>query len=426
MNSASSRVARAGDLNDVASAARRLDVWIEEQDFRGWDPHDALNSPVLRRLTLGSRIGGVLWLQLLKRFPINLRPLLRVDKGYNPKGMGLFLASYIRKYRMTRDQVDLERIDSFAKWLVEHAEQGYSGTCWGYNFDWPNRAFFAPAGTPTVVNTSFIALAFVDLHRLLNNDELGGAQPSVSGPTALETARSSCDFILRDLHALKPAADELCFSYTPLDRRLVHNASMLAAWLLAAVFRETGESRLADAALAAARYTLRRQRPDGSWPYGDAANDQWVDNFHTGFVLVALKRVADYLRTDEFDESLLCGYGFWKHNMFLAAGTPKYFPHKASPVDVHSIAQAVLTFLEFQDSDPEAVDWALRVCRWGIQNMQDPKGYFHYQIHRLYRVRIPYMRWGQAWMQRALTEIMWWSAQSRTIALIPENALCLD
>ena len=28
---------------------------------------------------------------------------------------------------------------------------GYSGPCWGYNFDWQSRNFFAPRGTPPAV-----------------------------------------------------------------------------------------------------------------------------------------------------------------------------------------------------------------------------------------------------------------------------------
>lgn len=399
------------ELDYVASAGRRLDSWIEGEEFYGWDPHDALNSPFLRALACGTRLGGVLWLQLLKRSPINLRPILGIPKGYNAKGMGLFLASYVRKYRITQDRAHLERVGFFARWLIEHIERGYTGACWGYNFDWPNRAFLAPARTPTVVNTGFIGLALLDTYRLISEDDSEAIAPlkRESLYSSLVVARSACEFILRDLHTCGSREDELCFSYTPSDHRFVHNASMLGACLLASVFAETGEAKLAEAASAAARYTARRQHRDGSWPYGDAANDQWVDNYHMGFILVALKRVAERLETSEFDDTLTRGYHFWKRHLFLEDATPKYYPDKIWPIDVHSVAQAVLTFLEFQNRDPEAVTWALRVCRWGIQKLQDPKGHFHYQIHRLYRIRIPYMRWAQAWMQRALTEIMYQS-----------------
>ena len=405
---------------EIISSLNRLDAWIEAEGFRGWDPHDALNSPLLRRLTFGSRLLGIAWLQLLRRSPLNLRPMLAISKDYNPKGMGLFLASYARKYAFSRTPQHQQHVLCLTRWLQDNAARGYSGMCWGYNFDWPNRASFAPAGTPTIVNTAFIALAFLDLHLICCNsfqpgtprnaaevaDDKRAVEWSAAQSSALNVARSACDFILQDLNTLDRTTDELCFSYTPLDGRRIHNANMMGACLLASVFRRTGETHLATAALAAARYTTRRQMPNGAWPYGEAARENWIDNFHTGFVLVALKRIRDSLRTNEFDQCLLHGYRYWKQHMFLSDGTPKYYSDKLHPIDVHSVAQAILTFLEFEQEDPEAFALAIRMARWGIENLQDPDGYFYYWICRAYKVRIPYIRWSQAWMQIALTELV--------------------
>lgn len=407
------------DLNGqshIASALARLDAWIEAEDFLGWDPHDALNSPFLRWAGR-HRLLGIGLLQLLRRSPLNLRPLLGIRKGYNPKAIGLFLAAYAQKYAETRRQQHLERTRYFFNWLVEHASLGYAGPCWGYNFDWPNRAFLAPAGTPTIVNSAFIGLA------LLCSDSVSGTCPTGSEvvpagkyraareaepwavSSALDVARGTCKFILHNLHILRPNDGEICFSYTPLDRRYVHNSNLLGAWLLAAVYARTKEPHLAEAALAAARFTARRQRSDGSWAYGIAGRDGWVDNFHTGYVLVALNRIATYLNTSEFDSILHAGYEFWKARMFESGVIPKYYPDRTYPVDIHSVSQAILTFIEFSDVDPEAGERAERVAMWAIQNMQDPKGFFYYQVRRSFRIQIPYMRWSQAWMQQALMGI---------------------
>jgi hypothetical protein len=178
----------------------------------------------------------------------------------------------------------------------------------------------------------------------------------------------------------------------------------MGACLLAAVFQRTREAELAKAALAATRFTVRRQRPDGSWPYGLDARDQWVDNFHTGFVLVALREIGRSLNTDEFSVAALLGYQFWKEQLLDEAYIPKYYPHQKYPIDIHCVAQTIITLLEYSDVDPGAGDAAARLCRWAIDEMQDPRGFFHYQVHRYYRVRIPYMRWGQAWMHLALTK----------------------
>jgi hypothetical protein len=42
---------------------------------------------------------------------------------------------------------------------------------------------------------------------------------------------------------------------------------------------------------------------------------------------------------------------------------------------------------------------------WTIKNMAAPDGSFYYQRHRLWTNRASYMRWGQAWMFRALTRL---------------------
>lgn len=393
-------------------ALAKLDGWIEAEGFVGWDPHDALNSPLLRWISK-QRVLGIALVQLLRRSPVNVRPVLRIRKGYNPKAMGLFLAAYTQKFVTTRQEKHLERVRFFFNWLIENASPGYSGYCWGYNFDWPNRGFFAPAGTPTVVNTAFIGLSFLSAESVL---AASSARPALAGESWLrfnrsevtsgvDIARNTCQFILRDLHTLRPREDEVCFSYTPIDHRFIHNANMLGAWLLAAVYVRTGEKRLAEAAMAAARFTARRQSPDGSWTYGIAARDGWVDNFHTGYVLVALKRITSYLNTTEFDSALQVGYEFWKTRMFLSGVIPKYYPGRVYPIDIHSIAQAILTFLEFSDMDPSARERAEQVALWAIRNMQDEEGSFHYQVRRAFRIEIPYMRWSEAWMQQALTAL---------------------
>ena len=394
----------------LVPALHELDAWIEAQQFEGWDPHDALNSPVLRFLAGNGRLRRIALVQALRRCPLNLRPVLRVPKGRNPKAFGLFLSTYAMKFRFAKHPAHLQLVRFFARWLCDQSSRGFAGPCWGYNFDWPNRAFFAPAGTPTIVNTVFVALALLQAESLLQtpneqptSQDLDVRSASIDG---LHIARGSCEFILRDLNVHSPQREELCFSYTPGDRRFVHNANVLGAWLLAAVYARTGEPELADTALRAARFTCARQRKDGSWPYGLNSDDQWVDNFHTGYLLTALAQIGLLIGTAEFASSVERGYGFWKTRMFTPEGLPKYLPHRTFPIDVHCVAQSILTYLEFSTVDGEAMSKAEQIADWAMRNLQDKDGFFHYQIHRRHRVRIPYMRWGQAWMQLALTKLL--------------------
>jgi hypothetical protein len=79
-----------------------------------------------------------------------------------------------------------------------------------------------------------------------------------------------------------------------------------------------------DVALRVVRYSARAQSEDGSWPYGVASIQQWIDNFHTGFNLCALQAIGEALGTDEFQPALLKGLTFYRDHFFEPDGVPKY------------------------------------------------------------------------------------------------------
>jgi hypothetical protein len=391
----------------VQDSLDRLDRWIEAERYKGWDPYDALNSPFFACVE-GRRVLGMLATQVVRRSPFNLRRMLKIKKSYIPKAMGLFLWTYAMRFEATGDPRSLEKCSFFFEWLLKHRASGYCGWSWGYNFPWANRVAYVPAGTPTIVTTSFIALGILSYKTALERRWVGrwGEQEDWAEKAkrlALEVARGGCEFILGSLARDAGKADEVCFSYTPVDRRFVYNANLLGAWLMSAVYRWTGERELKEWALRAARFSVRRQREDGSWFYGLDSRDRWIDNLHTGYVLVALRRVSEYLGTEEFDTSVAKGYRFWRERLFSSDGIPKYSLCREYPIDIHTVAQAILTLTEFADARSSALNEAWRIAAWAGDCMQDRRGYFYYQLHRWHRIRIPYMRWAQAWMQHALT-----------------------
>jgi hypothetical protein len=274
---------------------------------------------------------------------------------------------------------------------------GYSGACWGYNFDWQSRNFFAPRDTPTIVPTAFAARALVEVRQVFQDLE----------DECLRVARSVCDFILQDLPRSVDNEAELCFSYAPNSDTRIFNASLLAAEVLATVGKLTGEHELLEPAERATRYVVNNQRHDGSWFYGADPNQSWIDNFHTAYVLFSLKRIIEVSQFgSQFQAALERGYEYWKNNFFLAEGWPKYYHDDPYPADAHAAASAVVTFLECAELDKNALSQARNVAVWTIQNLHDSRGFFYYQRRRFYTVRKPYMRWTQAWMLYALARLL--------------------
>ena len=138
--------------------------YIENENYKGWDPYDLLNSSFLKNSPLYSlSFFRLLFIQLGKRSPFNLRRLLNVPKEHNSKGLALILMGYINLYKIAingntkfGNPETLKKIEYLSELLVKKSCAGYSGACWGYNFPWQARnLFYFPKQTPTVVATSF-------------------------------------------------------------------------------------------------------------------------------------------------------------------------------------------------------------------------------------------------------------------------------
>jgi hypothetical protein len=379
------------------SAYDELFAWCQQRDFAGHDPFDALKSRVFQSTPLAqSRNARFIWTQLLKRSPSDFRTLARVPPERNAKGIALFALAQIANHRRVKTRESENQVREFVSGLLSMKIEGYSGACWGYNFDWQSRKFFAPRDTPTIVPTAFAARALIEARH-----DLQGFQD------LQDTARSVCNFIARDLPRPVDNKDELCFGYTPKADTRIFNASLLAAEVLASAGKLTGEQELFELAERATRYVVNNQRSDGSWFYGTDPNQSWIDNFHTAYVLFSLKRIIDVSSFgSQFQPALKRGYEFWKNTFFLAEGWPKYYHDNPYPADAHAAASAIVTFLEYRELDSDASTLAQKIAAWTIQNLRDSRGFFYYQRRRFYTVRKPYMRWTQAWMLYALARLL--------------------
>ena len=377
---------------EVLESLSKLESFCEREEFKGWDPFDGLNSRLFQSIPFVSknRLARLLWIQFFKRSPLNFRNLTGVEKEYNPKGIGLFLASYCNLYSIDPQEKYLEKINFFSDLLLTLQNKEYSGACWGYNFDWQARAFFQPKNTPTVVATVFIASAFLDAYDLTGNQKF------------LETARSSCDFILNDLNRTSGSKGDFCFSYSPLDNSMVFNASLLGSRLLARVYSYTQEEYLVENAKKSVNFCSAYQQNNGAWAYGTLPFHQWIDNFHTGYNLECISDYMKYSNDNSYQKQLNKGFEYYINTFFTKEGIPKYYSDSVYPIDVHSTAQFIITIVKL-NKFCEQKKLADKVLEWTIKNMQSNQGYFYYQSNKFFTSRIPYIRWAQSWMFYALT-----------------------
>jgi len=363
-----------------------LKNYCESQSYIGWDPYDGLNSKVFKILQLHKfRFLRLVWIQLFKHNPINFRRLLLVPKQHNPKGLALFLTGYCNLYKADPQKDYLDKINFLANKLILLKSKGFSGACWGYNFDWQSRAFYLPKNTPTVVVTSFVSSALMDAYDVTKNKNY------------LDIALTSADFVMKDLHrTLK--TEGFIFSYSPLDKSSVYNASLHGSRLLARSYSYRNNKSFLKAAKESVVACTNVQKKDGAWIYGELSIQNWVDSFHTGYNLECIYEYQRYSGDVSFQNHIDKGLSYYLENFFLEDGTPKYYDNKIYPIDIHAPAQFMATIykLGLLDENKKLVD---QVLNWTIKNMQDPHdGYFYYQLKKGISSKIPYMRWAQAWM----------------------------
>lgn len=379
--------------NKVLESFDKLAAYCNLKEFKGYDPYDGLNSRFFQSLPLikKNRLARLVWIQGFKRSPINFRPLFGIHEEYNPKALGLFLSGYCALYKLEAKEEYLDKIHLFISKILDASSSGYSGECWGYNFDWESKAFFQPKKMPTIVASSFIANALLDAYDLIFDQQL------------LNVARSTCDFILKDLNRTYDDNVNFAFSYSQLDNSVVFNASLLGSQLLARVYHHTGESILIEEARKSVNYCCDAQKENGFWTYGTLPFHQWIDNFHTGYNLQCISDYMKYSGDHSLEINLSKGFNYYINTFFTDEGIPKYYNNSIYPIDVHAPAQLIITLTRLGKFH-EKRKLADNVLRWTINNMQSEKGYFYFQIHKYFKTKIAYMRWSQAWMFYALCE----------------------
>jgi rhamnogalacturonyl hydrolase YesR len=374
----------------VRESIARVTHWLEKNDYSGYDTFDGLNARFARPFTFETKFLRTALQQGVRRFPVNLRPLLGVARSRSTKGMGFLARGFMRMHEATGEAAWRDKTELALQWLMEHQSNGYSGACWGNHFDYQSRSSYVPKGLPSVVWTSLIGHAFLD------------AWDQFRDPRSLQIAVSSCDHILHDLNKFSDG-DSVCIGYFPGQSLRVHNANTLGASLLARTYSHTRNESYRTLAQKSIQYTAQYQRPGSSWYYGEAANLHWVDNFHSAYVLDCFMHYVKSTGDGRYDKCMMNGYQYWKDTFFLEDGTPRYYDHKTLPIDIQCCSQAIDTLVFFSGRDPESLSLALKVALWTIEHMQGPDGHFYYRRYSRFLVnKTPTLHWGQATMLCAL------------------------
>ena len=387
------------DNNFVWESEKSLYDWTKNENYCGWDIYDALNSELVQKICMDQKPLQIIATQFNKYSPLNFRPLLKINKGVDMKGMGLFNQSFSKMYNITKDdkyKADiLNAIEIFKKESVK-SEYGYD--CWSHYFNYTSsdKNILSPR-VPDVITTSNVIKSLVDSYFVLQRDDLK------------EMGESAYQFIRNYL--LKETEDGLFYlMYSPLDKdKMVINASALGLEAISKLmYLFENDKEMKEIARNLCDLLIKTQRSDGSWVYSKYHNgkERIQTDFHQGFILDGLIEYLPFAATDEKAtvlESIQKGIDFYRNKQFLDDGRCHFRYPRFYPTDAHSQAQGIITFSKFSLYKPEYLDFAGKIARWTISNMQDDSGYFYYYKHRFFTNKIPHMRWCQGWMMLALS-----------------------
>jgi hypothetical protein len=381
---------------DILAVIEQMIVYLESENYMGYDPYDALNMP-LPWDKLGKWLPAIT-IQTLKHCPVNPRPLLGIKPGYNPKAMGLFLQAFCILYKKTGQPQYLDRAGFFFRWLVQNASKRQKGIGWGYNFRWISPIRDLPAYTPSAVVTAFVCKGINAYYLLTGNSE------------AAVCLTGAAEFVLNELPVFEDPTG-LNFSYTPLQNEICYNASLMAAEILAYTYSLHQNEEVKQTIIKACNFVLSRQKKDGSWFYSEDPEkhiERYQIDFHQGFILESLDTIQQLISLPDIkiQEAIERGLHFYRYNQFTDDGKAYFRLPALFPIDIHHIAQGILTFSRFSSHDPSYLPFSYVIAGWAFDNMFCRKGYFYYRKNRLLVNRVSYIRWSQAWMLLAFSEIL--------------------
>jgi hypothetical protein len=345
----------------AAEAAAALCAGAQASGWSGPDPYDALAARWPRPLVAGKRRRQAL-IQLHARAPVDLRPLSRRSHRRIAKALALFAMADMRLARRGEPEAQA-RADESLELLAADRRAGEAA--WGYPWDVQTRWSFYEQDSPNVVVTAFAVEALAE----------GGRSERVE-PAARWVQD---ELFVEDLGV---------YAYHPSGRTIIHNATLLgarAAWKI-----RDADPRVRPAVARAVERTLAGQGPDGSFPYGEGPGLEWVDSFHSAYVLECL---TDLVEVDPaIRPAVERGFEYWRDNFFDARGRALLHPDRAFPEDAHSAGSALTALARLHAAGIAGMDLIERVAERTAGAMV--KG--SHAVHRRYRwgpTRVRYVRW---------------------------------
>jgi hypothetical protein len=398
------------DKQIIAESIRRFEVLLEKNGYESFDPYDIWGTKYgvfSRRIYYEKGKVGlplIAPILLLEMVWPGLRSLF-VRKERFATADGQLTMAYLNLYKISKDKKFLEKARSLGVDILKYSVPGYSGKCWGYPFDWQNNRGLWKKNTPYITCTPYCFEAYLGLYDATQEQRY------------IDVARSIATFVYTDLKDTPMGADAAAASYSPMDETKVVNASAYRAWVL---FEADARFNLPEYRARAQRnlnFILQSQQPDGSWLYAVATpGEAFIDHFHTCFVLKKLFKINRHLNSPAVAQAIRKGYAYYREKLFRGDGLPRAFALEPRTqivtLEMYNFAEAITLGALLRDFIPEAFTMAQKLATILCEKYQLADGHFVTRVYRGgFRHTFPFLRWPQAQLFYALTNLLWASGK---------------
>jgi len=277
---------------------------------------------------------------------------------------------------------------------------GYRHYAWGYPFNWETRLGTIKEGTPLITTIPDVYEAFREV------DDIDRDQKW------LEIMHSIATHGIEDYDDRQTSSRASTCSYCPRDEGScgVVNASAYRAFLLMRAAVDFSDDTCRQVAARNLNFVLESQNPDGSWYYSTDGERDFVDHFHTCFVLKALTKIEAIYDSAELTKAIERGVDYYVHHLFDEQDLPKPFSRRPRLTvyrrELYDCAEcvnlAVLLRGRFPQLDQKLSKFLANLSRW-----QKPDGSFRSRQLLLGWDNVPMHRWAQSQFFRSLCFLLY-------------------
>ena len=306
-----------------------------------------------------------------------------------------------------------DRAVHFLSVLEQTRCPGYEHYCWGYPFDWVTRTGVMAAGTPLITTTPYVYEAFAAVQRIDGQARW------------LEILHSIADHAAEDIPDRELAADAATAGYNPFDAAGgVINASAYRAFLLTSAAIQFGRDDYRRIAERNLNFVLRAQQPDGSWFYASDEVRDFVDHFHTCFVLKALAKIEALTGHEGCRKAIQAGTAYYVRHLFDGNGLPKPFSRAPRLTvyrqELYDYAECINLGVLLRDRFPELDERLKTTLADLLEHWRKPDGSFRSRRLLLGWDNVPMHRWAQAQIFRSLCFLLSSLSAEKTVTLRPQ------